>query len=241
MRPLMSLQSLDRTLWSFAKALTHVQNVTIARRADDMAKLPPKTTTAHNSWSPPQDPQEKWKSEARSELLISLRDGDLMAQGRYTETRTGWQHGLESGFGLHSGYHTSIRPEQWREGNYSPQYDRLTARDWEFIEIRMPRFLVKAIWPDYVPEVFHPLSDADKRPYTTPYLELMKAAIAQFGISAKHQEKKECLVDWFIEQKIEGEPISNKLADAMATLIRLPSAQRGGAKRVNGPDLRSKR
>jgi hypothetical protein len=28
------------------------------------------------------------------------------------------------------------------------------------------------------------------------------------------------------------------LADAMATLIRLPSAQRGGAKRVLGPELR---
>ena len=29
----MSLQSLDRTQWSFAEALAHVQNVTIARRA----------------------------------------------------------------------------------------------------------------------------------------------------------------------------------------------------------------
>ena len=45
-------------------------------------------------------------------------------------------------------------------------------------------------------------------------------------------------MDWFLEQQVEGEPISNKLADAMATLIRLPSAQRGGAKRVLGPDLR---
>jgi hypothetical protein len=45
-------------------------------------------------------------------------------------------------------------------------------------------------------------------------------------------------VDWFLSQEIEGEPVSNKLADAMATLIRLPSAQRGGAKRGLGPDLR---
>jgi hypothetical protein len=28
-----------------------------------------------------------------------------------------------------------------------------------------------------------------------------------------------------LEQQIEDEPVSNKLADAMATLIRLPSAQ----------------
>jgi hypothetical protein len=110
------------------------------------------------------------------------------------------------------------------------------ARDWEFIDIRMPRFLVKAIWPDYVPEVR--LAGVDTAPYTTPYLELMQAAIAKFGITAEDQGKKDCLVDWFLAQEIEGEPVSNKLADAMATLIRLPSAQRGGAKRVLGPDLR---
>jgi hypothetical protein len=41
-----------------------------------------------------------------------------------------------------------------------------------------------------------------------------------------------------LTQEVEGEPISKNLADAMATLIRLPSSQRGGAKRVEGPDLR---
>ena len=143
--------------------------------------------------------------------------------------------GSSSGFGLHSGYHTSIRPEQWREGKYS--FGRLTARDWEFIDIRVARFLVKAIWPDYVPEV-RPATGTDTVPYTTPYLELMQAAIAKFGITPEDQGKKDCLVDWFLEQQIEGESVSNKLADAMATLIRLPSAQRGGAKRVLGPDLR---
>jgi len=66
----------------------------------------------------------------------------------------------------------------------------------------------------------------------------MQAAISRFGITAASQEKKENLSDWFLEQPIEGERISRNLADAMATLIRLPSAQRGGAKRVFGPDLR---
>lgn len=236
----MSLQTLDRTQWSYAEALAHVQNVTVARRATEAARLPKKTEPTRGEWRPPQDPLEKWNSEAQKELLVALRDGDLHAQGRFTETRTGWAQGLESGFGLHSGYHTSIRPEQWREGQYSPYYDRLTARDWEFIETRMPRFLVKAIWPDYVPEVARPADGVETPPYTTPYLELMQSAIAHFGISSGKQGKKECLTDWFLEQQIEGEPVSNKLSDAMATLIRLPSAQRGGAKRVLGPDLRQR-
>ena len=233
----MSLQSLDRTQWSYAEALAHVQTVTVARRATEAAKAPPKPVLAHNHWSPPQDPTIAWKAEAANELLVALRDGDLIAQGRYTEERpNGWGYGNSSGFGLHSGYHTSIRPEQWREGKYLS--DRLTARDWEFIDIRMPRFLVKAIWPDYIPEPMRPTQDAADAIYTTPYLDLMQAAITHFGISPGNQGKKECLMDWFLEQQIEGEPVSNKLADAMATLIRLPSAQRGGAKRVLGPDLR---
>jgi len=232
----MSLQTLDRTQWSFAEALAHVRNVTVARRADKAAKAPPKPEPAYQHWNRPQDPTIAWKADAENELLVALRDGDLIAQGRYTEERTGWAQGDLSGFGLHSGYHTSIRPEQWREGKYS--FGRLTARDWEFIDIRMPRFLVKAIWPDYIPEPVRAANGAADEIYTTPYLDLMQAAIAQFGITPEYQGKKECLMDWFLEQQVEGEPISNKLADSMATLIRLPSAQRGGGKRVLGPDLR---
>jgi hypothetical protein len=234
----MSLQSLDRTQWSLAEALAHVQTVTVARRAVEAAKLPPKPVPAYQTWNPPQDPAVAWKAEAETELLVALRDGDLIAQGRYTEERThGWGNGgNSSGFGLHSGYHTSIRPEQWREGKYS--FGRLTAQDWEFIDIRMPRFLVKTIWPDYLPDPLQPAESAAEETYTTPYLDLMQAAIAHFGLASGNQGKKECLTDWFLERQIEGEPVSRNLADAMATLVRLPSAQRGGAKRVLGPDLR---
>ena len=234
----MSLQTLDRTQWTYDQALAHVQTVTVARRAVEAAKLPPKPAMAHQYWNRPQDPAATWKAEAETELLVALRDGDLFAQGRYTEERThGWGHGAaNSGFGLHSGYHTSIRPEQWREGKYF--MGQLTALNWEFIDIRVPRFIVKAIWLDFVPEAAAPAPDGNVAPYTTPYLELMQAAIAHFGLTAENQGKKECLLDWFVEQQIEGEPVSRNLADSMATLVRLPSAQRGGAKRVLGPDLR---
>jgi len=234
----MSLQTLDRTQWSYAEALTHVQNVTVARRANEAAKLPPKPEPAYQHWNRPLDPAIAWKAEAENELLVALRDGDLIAQGRYTEERThGWGYGgNSSGFGLHSGYHTSIRPEQWREGRYLS--DRLTARDWEFIDIRMPRFLVKAVWPDYVPEPVRSASGINETPYTTAYLELMQEAIRLFGLTEHNQEKKEVLTDWFRSQLVEGEQVSSNLADSMGTLVRLPSAQRGGAKRMQGPDLR---
>ena len=57
-------------------------------------------------------------------------------------------------------------------------------------------------------------------------------------MSEARQEKKDSLYEWFRAKQVEGEPVSRNLCDAMATLIRLPSAQRGGARRVIGPDLR---
>ena len=235
----MSLKMLDRTLWSYAEALAHVQNVTVARRAMEAGSQPPKPQPGYHEWDRPRDPTEVWKKEAEEQLLVALRDGDLIAQGRYTGERThSWGHGGNStGFGLHSGYHTSIRPEQWREAKYL--MGRLTALNWEFIDIRLPRFMVRAIWPDFVPEAQRGSGQSRaEASYTTPYLDLMQAAIAHFGITAESQEKKECLVDWFLGHEIEGEPVSKNLAEAMATLIRMPAAQRGGAKRVIGPDLR---
>ena len=43
----MSLQTLDRTQWSYAEALAHVQNVMVARRATEAARLSQKTETTH--------------------------------------------------------------------------------------------------------------------------------------------------------------------------------------------------
>jgi len=208
----MSLQSLDRTQWSYAEALAHVQTVTVARRATEAAKAPPKPVPAHNHWSPPQDPTIAWKAEAETELLVALRDGDLLAQGRYTEERThGWG---KSAFGL---------PHQHSTRAVARGQVFLRATDRAGLGVhRHPR----AAFPREGDLAgLHPGA-------------LMQAAIAKFGITPEDQGKKDCLVDWFLEQQIEGEPVSNKLADAMATLVRLPSAQRGGAKRVLGPDLR---
>jgi hypothetical protein len=230
----MVLEALDRTQWSFAEARAHVETVVVAHRAVEASRLPIQPARPHNPWEPPADPQANWKAEAREQLLVALRDGDLHAQGRYTEERPHAWGGAGSGFGLHSGHHTSIRPEQWREARYFD--DKLTARLWEFIDIRMPRFMVLAIWPAYVPPPMP--QSVDAAGYTTPYLELMQAAIAHFGLSEARPEKKESLSEWFRAQEVEGERVSQNLADAMATLIRQPSAQRGGSKRVMGPDLR---
>lgn len=172
-------------------------------------------------------------------FILALRDGYVRATGRRSTTRGFLPRSESEAWRLHATDPTLITTEDWREREYGVLDDSLTGPTWQYIQIEVPDFMVKAIWPDW------PECDAPPPPheggavsYTTPYLELMQQAIAQFGITDANQGKKECLLDWFLEQKVRGEPISNKLADAMATLIRLPSSQRGGAKRVMGPDLR---
>ena len=50
--------------------------------------LPPRPVPEYQTWNRPQDPTIAWKAEAETELLVALRDGDLLAQGRFTEERT---------------------------------------------------------------------------------------------------------------------------------------------------------
>ena len=130
-----------------------------------------------------------------------------------------------------------ITTTDWRDGEFNFSRVALTGPAWEYIDIEVPVFMVKAIWPDSVLEAILPAQDSSDARYTTPYLDLMRRAIAEFGLGDQNQSKKELLLDWFQRQEIDGELVSGKLADAMATLVRLPASQRGGARRPLGPAL----
>ena len=83
----MVLENLDRTQWSFAEALAHVETVVMAHRAVEASRLPCRPPREPAPWERPEDPQVTWKAEAREQLMVALRDGDLHAQGRYSEER----------------------------------------------------------------------------------------------------------------------------------------------------------
>jgi hypothetical protein len=66
--------------------------------------------------------------------------------------------------------------------------------------------------------------------YTTPYLELMKQAIVENKITNGNQVKVVSLKAWFIDKGV-----SERLAGAMATIVRHPESKQGAAKpRKNG-------
>ena len=231
----MFIEKLDRHQWTLKEAKKHIANLILARREREQVKTDETPKTAR-TWPGPDDPIRRSEDEAHSELFTALRDGDLHATGRLSEQRRPRYATGYSSWDFHSGNHQPISPSQWREGQFGYGIGSLEFLKGEFIDIRVPRFMVLAIWPEPQNDETRQLTAASS--YTTPYLELMYTAIRVHGITAEHQGKKDLLVDWYLEQKIDDEPLSKNLADAMATLIRLPQSQRGGAKRMIGPDLR---
>ncbi|MBW6400321.1 hypothetical protein KPL78_20845 [Roseomonas sp. HJA6] len=227
----MLIETLDRTLWTLDDAQGHVAAQLIAYISADPERLA-KAIRPQVHWQPPKDLGPVARDAAWDEIQVALRDGDLHATGRLSTERAASWHSENDGWRYHSGRHSSIAPEQWRAGQRSGRNDALNLLDGHFIDIRVPRFMVLAIWPVVEPPQPAPAMDpATGAPYRTPYMDLLDRAVAENGINARVQGKKELLADWFREQTVEGEAVSQNLADAMATLIRLPSSQRGGAKR----------
>jgi hypothetical protein len=222
----MLIERLDRTAWKLEQAREHIAGEILPTLPEE-----PWLTEPGSSHQPPwqhsRSPQERADEEARRELLVALRDGDLHATGRLSTRQTSRWHATSLGWELHSGHPSHITPEQWRGGQMEWRSGALTMIDGQFIDIRVPRFAVHAIWPKAE------TAPAALGDYTTPYLDLLHRAIAECRITEAHQEKKDVLVMWFRQQEVEGEPLSENLANAMATLVRLPASQRGGAKRAS--------
>lgn len=218
----MALENLDRQQWKFDEAVNYVADIIRAEKVHAAEKV---LEPAYGPvWLREPAPTDHARAIAYNELLVALRDGDLHATGRLSTIRSNRAAPPYAEWTLHSGHGEPISPAQWRSGEFLK--GRLRLMDGEFIDIRLPRFMVRVIWPRA--EQASTPQDTD---YSTPYLNLLRTAIVEFAITEERQPKKDNLVDWFRGQKVDGEILSENLASAMATLVRMPSSQRGGAKR----------
>jgi hypothetical protein len=93
-----------------------------------------------------------------------------------------------------------------------PRYLRIVVSDFErhFLRSRDER---RVMWDGYTPD----------------YVALILRAIKQFNISDENQPLAKTLRDWFEGQEVAGEKISENLAKAMTTIVRLPERKKGGA------------
>jgi hypothetical protein len=177
--------------------------------------------------------------KAQESLLVAIRDDELRATGRFSNTRAApWE---APHFGrswvMHSRAHSKIASDRWQEGSYSWINDTLDLHDGQFIDIQVPRFMVEAIWPlDPKPPPEVGVAEIADTAYTTSYLDLMRRAIAGLGISATNQPKKEIVMDWF-RQNAGGISLSENHIRHLATFVRLPQSQRGGNRKWSASEL----
>jgi hypothetical protein len=223
---IMIIATLDRTRWKMQDAFHHVGRVTHAFFENEVGtKIPrkPKEGAADGDF------EDYYERLGTDEVLLALRDGDLIATGRFSSELNPQWPGENEKWIFHAGQAKPIDPSEWRSGRLTCESSGnsyvLTLKEGEYVDITLPAFFVQAIWTLPPPKPVEPTD------YTTPYLDLIQRAIAENRIDDCDQSKKEVLVDWFMDQDIEGEPVSGNLAKAMATIIRLPSSQRGGGKR----------
>ena len=66
----MVLENLDRTQWSFAEALAHVETVVVAHRAVAASRSPSPPPRHLSPWEPEAETQVKWKAEAHEQLML---------------------------------------------------------------------------------------------------------------------------------------------------------------------------
>jgi len=232
----MPLDTLDRTMWTLGETYQHIRMVRRMHHERHTGEKLELSGFDIKQIFRPDDQQRNsvWaRINRRSSLQLrqALHQGYLHAQGRLSRTRNpDWPDLDGQEWIFHSQTPVWIAPEHWISGYFHPAeasfHERLELADGEYIDIQIPQFMVEAIWSPPAPVPLEPTE------YTTPYLELITQAIAENRIDDWDQSKKIVLVDWFKSQTVEGEPLSGHLANAMATIIRLPSSQRGGGKRV---------
>jgi hypothetical protein len=130
---------------------------------------------------------------------------------------------------MHSRRYTRITSDQWMEGTYDWAKGSLDLPNGQFIDVQVPRWTVEGFWPPAPkppPEVG--VGEIVDAAYTTPYLELMQRAIAELGISAANQLKKDTVMEWFRGRTVDGVPLSENNIGYLASFVRLPHSQKGG-------------
>ena len=224
------------TTWCLATAIDYVHRIESYELEQELYRAVLGDETLQIAARPPAEEVRRYPTQRSVDgLLLALRDGYVRATGRRSTTRREGGADEKNGWRLHATDPTLITTDEWRSGEFDADALVLTGQSWQYIQMQVPDFMVKAIWPEWPlcvgtgPQEEHPASSS----YTTPYLQLMQEAIMHFGLTEENQSKKENLSDWFFEKRIEGDPISRNIANSMATLIRLPTAQRGGAKRAS--------
>lgn len=67
--------------------------------------------------------------------------------------------------------------------------------------------------------------------YSTPYMDLMFRAIQELEITSDHQPVKKVIEHWFEQQYINGQKLSQRDIQSLASFVRMPGTRKGGTRK----------
>jgi hypothetical protein len=172
---------------------------------------------------------------AMNRMMELLRGGFVRATGRKSDVQQGsaerWQ---VQRYKKHAKVRGYIDPEFWSQAIFlkSTHLNTARAETEEYTDIRLVfedclSHLAEDVAAHKVGSVKNDV-DTSASEYSTPYINLMWRAIDEFEISAENQPIKDNLVEWFLEQEIAGQKLSQATANYLASFIRLPESRTGG-------------
>jgi hypothetical protein len=166
-------------------------------------------------------------------MMDLLRMGLIRATGRRSDTRQGssgrWQ---SQRYKQHSKMREYIDREFWDRAIFikSAYFNTARSEHSEYTDL----MLVLDDCREQLAEDVAAHGTIENKPevpeseYSTPYIDLMWRAIDEFKISTQNQPIKDNLVEWFLNQEIAGQKISQATANYLASFVRLPESRTGG-------------
>ena len=172
-------------------------------------------------------------NNAKKALLIYLLQSRLVGYGRLCAESTTPEHSWElRKYKNHAASWTPIDGYLWTGKGLNLALQNLRYDGGEYIDLR---FSTKDVMYNFPPQNHTMPVLANQNDYLSPYMQIMLQAIQILDLRHNQQSKKNVLVDWFMTQEVNGQKLTRNMAKMMATLVRLPEAQRGGNSKWKKP------
>ncbi len=186
------------------------------------------------------------KAEEKSweDLRKALLRGDITAKGRFSnqKIRQQWRAvNRDDAWEMHGVHPVLVAAEHWMAGDMDWREGVLTVvGQGQYIDTGVPEFILRHLWPDpsllASSETLASRWQANRpalRNAPTEYLHLINQAVEKFWVDGNEPTARKAeVVEWLKGHEVEGQPLSENLAQAIGTMIMPVRLRLGGIEKL---------
>lgn len=181
------------------------------------------------------------EERAWEDLSHALREGDLAARGRFSNRKIRQQWRVanpDEAWEMHGTTPVLVATTLWGEGRGEWREGMLTFAQGQYIDLTVSEFILRCLWsdPSVVPETPSSRWQGNRpalRNAPTGYLSLINKAVDTFWIDGNEPTvRKPEIVAWIKGHQVDGQPISENLAQAIGTMILPMRLRKGGIEKL---------